>query len=151
MSRLLLSVSLLGFAAACAPAPSTSDASPVLSYTDAFVTEPVGDRDVTSGGVTLSVAGGDVALTGASSPSFDAIELHTMSMSDGQMQMRMVEKFDIADGERLELKRGGNHLMMFGIKDGVVSGETVDITLNFEASGQAMNLIVEADVRALGE
>ena len=155
MSKWLMSAAAFGLVAACSPAdaptPPASEASPVLSYSDAFVMEPIGGRDMTMGGVTLSVEGGDVTLTSASSPSFGTIELHTMAMVDDRMQMRQVENFEIADGEALELKRGGNHLMMFDVGEGVMGGETVDITFNFEADGEPMTLVVEADVRVVGE
>ena len=155
MSKWLMSAAAFGLVAACSPAdaptPPASEASPVLSYSDAFVMEPIGGRDMTMGGVTVSVEGGDVTLTSASSPSFGTIELHTMAMVDDRMQMRQVENFEIADGEALELKRGGNHMMMFDVGEGVTGGETVDITLNFEADGEPMTLVVEADVRVVGE
>jgi len=155
MYRLILGAAVLALAAACSPAdtpaPSASETGPVLSYTDAFIMEPIGARDMTMGGVTLSVEGGDVTLTSASSTSVGTIELHTMAMVEGKMQMRQVEGFDIADGDSLELKRGGNHLMMFDVGEHVVGGETVDITLNFDANGAPMTLVVEADVRVVGE
>jgi hypothetical protein len=155
MTRLFASAAVLALASACspsdAPTPPADETGPVLSYTDAFVMEPIGARDMTMGGIKLSVEGGDVVLTGASSPSIGTIELHTMAMTDGKMQMRQVESFDIADGESLELKRGGNHFMMFDVGEEVVSGETVDITLTLDADGEPMTLVVEADVRAVGE
>ena len=155
MSKWLISAAAFGLVAACSPAdaptPPASEPSPVLSYSDAFVMEPIGGRDMTMGGVTVSVEGGDETLTSASSPSFGTIELHTMAMVDDRMQMRQVENFEIADGEALELKRGGNHLMMFDVGEGVTGGETVDITLNFEADGEPMTLVVEADVSVVGE
>lgn len=155
MSRLLLSAALFSLAAACSPAdaptPPASESGPVLSYTDAFVMEPIGGRDMTMGGVTLSVEGGDVTLTSASSSSIGSIELHTMAMNDGKMQMRQVDGFEIADGESLELKRGGNHFMMFDVGEDVSGGETVDILLNFDANGEPMTLVIEADVRVVGE
>ncbi|MEC7288725.1 MAG: copper chaperone PCu(A)C, partial [Pseudomonadota bacterium] len=117
----------------------------------AFVMEPIGGRDMTMGGISLSVDGGDVTLTSASSPSIGTIELHTMAMNDGRMQMRQVESFDLADGQTLELKRGGNHFMMFDVGEDVVGGETIDITLNFDSAGAPMTLVVEADVRVVGE
>ena len=67
------------------------------------------------------------------------------------MTMRQVEGFDITDGDSLELKRGGNHMMMFDVGTDVSGGETVDITLNFDADGEPMTLVVEADVRVVGE
>lgn len=155
MSRLLASAALISLAVACSPAdaptPAAADTGPVLSYTDAFVMEPISGRDLSMGGVTLSVEGGDVTLTSASSTSIDTIEMHTMAMTDGKMQMRQVEGFEIADGESLELKRGGDHLMLFGIGSDVTGGETIDITLNFDADGEPMTLVVEADVRVVGE
>ena len=156
MLRSFVLASALSLAAACSPAdaptpPVGADSGPVLSYTDAFVMEPIGSRDMTMGGITLSVDGGDVTLTDASSTSIGTIELHTMAMNEGRMQMRQVEAFPIEDGGSLELKRGGNHFMMFDVGADVVAGETVDITLSFEADGEPMTLVVEADVRAVGE
>lgn len=156
MLRLFVSAAAMTLAAACSPAdaptpPAAEATGPVLSYTDAFVMEPIGDRDMTMGGITVSVEGGDVTLTEANSTSFGTIELHTMAMADGRMQMRQVDNFEIADGGSLELKRGGNHLMMFDVGNDVVAGETVDITLSFETAGEPMTLVVEADVRAVGE
>ena len=155
MSRILLSASILSLAAACSPAdapvPAASEIGPVLSYTDAFVMEPIGGRDMTMGGISLSVKGGDVTLISASSTSIGTIELHTMAMVDGKMQMRQVEGFDLAEGETLELKRGGKHMMMFDVGTDVTGGETVDITMNFDVDGTPMTLVVEADVRVVGE
>ncbi|MEM8615643.1 MAG: copper chaperone PCu(A)C [Pseudomonadota bacterium] len=156
MLRLISSVCLLAVIAACGPADTPSDAAtlqqegPVLSYTDAFVMEPIAGRDMTMGGVTLSVEGGDVELIGATSDAFEAIELHTMSMVDDKMQMRQVEVFEIVEGTDLELKRGGNHLMMFGIDEAVTAGETVEIALDFGTEDGDMTLIIEAEVKAIG-
>jgi hypothetical protein len=155
MTRLFASAALVALIGACspsdAPTPGATETGPVLSYTDAFVMEPIGGRDMTMGGISLSVDGGDVTLTSASSPSIGTIELHTMAMNDGRMQMRQVESFDLADGQTLELKRGGNHFMMFDVGEDVVGGETIDITLNFDSAGAPMTLVVEADVRVVGE
>lgn len=154
MTRLFALI-LVAFAAACssadAPIPAAEENGPVLSYTDAFVMEPIGGRDMTMGGVTLSVTGGDVRLTGAASDAIGAIELHTMAMADGKMQMRQVDGLNLADGETLILQRGGDHMMMFDVGNDVTSGETVDITLNFEADGAPLTLVIEADVKAVGE
>ena len=155
MIRTLVVAASLSVCAACSPSetPSvdTSETAVVLSYTDAFVMEPIGGRDLTMGGVSISVEGGDVSLLSAESEAFGAMELHTMAMVDDRMQMRKVDRFDIPDGETLELKRGGDHLMMFDVSEDIVSGESVDITLTFDASGTEQKLVIEADVRAVGE
>ncbi|MBR9833905.1 MAG: copper chaperone PCu(A)C [Alphaproteobacteria bacterium] len=158
MKPILAPLTALAILAACSPgepqAPAASgaeQAGPVLSYTDAFVVEPIAGRDMTMGGVQVSITGGDVRLVGASSDAIETIELHTMSMTDGKMRMRQVDGFDLNDGETLSLQRGGNHMMMFGLSPDIVSGETIDITLDFEADGKPMTLVIEADVRSVGE
>ncbi len=97
------------------------------------------------------VSGGDVRLVGASSDAVGTIEMHTMSMAGGTMQMRQVDGFDLADGETLSLIPGGNHFMLFGLSSDVTAGERIDILLNFDANGAPLTLVIEADVKALGE
>lgn len=155
MIRIFTAAALLSLVACSpgdAPTPPASESGPVLSYTDAFVMEPIGGRDMTMGGVSLRVDGGDVTLTGAQSASFGTVEIHTMAMEDGRMRMRPVEGgLTIKDGETLELKRGGDHFMMFDVGEDVMGGETVDITLTFETDADPLTLVVEADVRVVGE
>jgi len=155
MTRLFASTALIALATACSPAdaptPAPAEGGVVLSYTDAFVMEPIGGRDMTMGGISISVDGGDVSLISATSSAFGTVEMHTMAMVDERMQMRKVDSFEIADGSTLELKRGGNHFMMFDVSEDVVGGETVDIMLTFDAGGEEKTLVVEADVRVVGE
>lgn len=159
MIRILALTALAGLIVACTPADTdvasstmTETVQPVISMTDSFVMEPIAGRDMTMGGIKLNVVGGDVMLKSAVSPSFDAVELHTIEKVDGAMKMRHVpEGFAIEDGETLELKRGGNHFMMFGVGSDVVSGETVDMTLTFETSDGPMTLVAEMPVKAVGE
>ena len=132
--------------------PAETDSTPVLSYTDAFIMQPVAGRDMTVGGINITSEGGDVRLTGVTSDVAGTVETHTMSMEGGSMKMRPVEGFDIADGETLELKRGGNHLMLFDVSPDITPGDTANLTLNFETSdGETLTLEAEADIRALGE
>lgn len=148
----LLSLAAIILLAACQPASTGGEDGPVLSYTDAFIMAPIAGRDVTMGGIEISVEGGDVTLTGAISDIAASVETHTMAMEDGTMRMRPVESFEIADGETLVLERGGDHLMFFGVVDGVAADDTANISFTFEtASGETMTLEAEAEVRAQGE
>lgn len=154
---ILAAICAIGLSA-CSPAnspstaPATQTGSPVIGYADAFVMEPIGGRDMTMGGVTLTVTEANTRLVAASSPAFGAIELHTMAMHDGKMRMRQVEGFDIAAGESLSLKRGGNHFMMFDVADNVTGGSTVEITLEFDTGApETLKLVVPAEVRVVGE
>lgn len=147
--------------AACSPSavttPSENSQSaavtqPVIGYSEAFIMEPIGGRDMTMGGVTVTVEAADARLIGASSPEIGTIELHTMAMTDGKMRMRQVEGFDIAAGETLSLKRGSDHFMMFDVSEAVQGGETIDLTLEFEtASAETLTLVVPAEVRTIGD
>ena len=133
---------------------SSSDvdmASVTVEITDGFIMAPFGGRDVTMGGMRITVQGGDVRLIGAALPSADATELHTVSMEDGVMQMRQVDGFEIADGETVVLERGGNHLMMFGV-DSLNVGDDEEIELVLETEdGAILNISHVLTVRALGE
>lgn len=155
MTRLFTFAAIFALASACSPAdapiPKAAESGPVLSYTNAYVTEPIAGREMTTGGVILSVSGGDVRLVGASSDAIGTIEMHTMRMDSGTMKMRPVDGFDLANGETLSLIPGGHHFMLFDLSSDVTAGKSIDILLNFDADGTPMTLVIEADVKALGE
>ena len=147
-AALLLAPALL---AGCGSSEPKTDG-PVLSYNNAFIMAPIAGRDVTMGGIEISVDGGDVTLTNAISDVAGTVETHTMSMEDGTMKMRKVDSFEIADGDTLVLERGGNHLMLFDVVEGLSAGDTANLSFTFETGdGETLTLEAEADVRAQGE
>ncbi|MGB3624794.1 MAG: copper chaperone PCu(A)C [Henriciella sp.] len=156
--RVVLASLLLAPALIAACQPTSNDASaaqdgPVLSYTDAFIMAPLGGRDVTMGGIEISVTGGDVMLSGVTSEIATTVETHSMSMDNGTMRMRPVEGWQIEDGETLVLERGSDHLMFFGVEEGLAAGDTANVTFYFDVEGREEPLMLEAeaDVLALGE
>ena len=63
--------------------------------------------------------------------------LHTTSSAGGVARMRPLEDgLDIAPGSTVELKPGGNHIMLTGIHRRPAAGESIDLTLSFERSGK---------------
>ncbi|MEQ9315694.1 MAG: copper chaperone PCu(A)C [Henriciella sp.] len=140
--------------AACSEQTKPQDApaneGPVISYTDAFVMAPIAGRDVTMGGIEISVSGGDVHLMGATSPIATSVETHTMAMDGDTMRMRPVEGWQIADGETLDLDRGKDHLMIFGLTETIAPGDTVNITLSFHVEGREEPLMLEAEAEVRG-
>lgn len=75
-------------------------------------------------------------LIGGSLPIADAVEVHEMSMNDGIMKMRKLEKgLEIKPGQTVELKPGGFHLMFTGLRAGLKEGQPVKGTLVFEKAG----------------
>ena len=75
-------------------------------------------------------------LLGASSPAAERIELHLMAMEGDVMRMRQVESVELPPGGRVELKPGGLHLMLMGLKQPLQAGQAVPLTLRFEKAGE---------------
>ena len=66
----------------------------------------------------------------------ETVELHTHDMEGGMMKMRQVEVIEVpAEGEVL-LKPHGLHVMLFGLKQPLVDGESFDLTVVFEKAGE---------------
>lgn len=145
--------------AACSPgdAPppeATAAEAPasILEVRDAYVSLPAPGRDMAGGGLVLTVKGEPMRLVGAASDIAESVELHTMSMEDGVMRMRKVDGLDVSEAAPLELKRGGNHLMFFGVRPDLAAGETADIVLTLTgADGAEQTLVAEAEIREFGE
>ncbi|HSK39088.1 MAG TPA: copper chaperone PCu(A)C [Arenibaculum sp.] len=86
-------------------------------------------------------------LVAARSPAAERVEFHTHLMEDGIMRMRPVPVIEVPPAGKVELKPGGYHLMLLGLKRPLVEGESFPITLSFEHAG---TLQVEAVVASIG-
>lgn len=71
----------------------------------------------------------------------DHMELHTHKHENGKMMMRQVSSIDVPAQSKVELKPGGLHIMLMGLKKPLKEGEIVPVSLTFE-SGQALELQV---------
>ena len=140
---------LLAACGASAPAAGNSETAATdtaIEVRDAFIVQPPEGRDVTGGGLYVSVTGAPVTLIGASTPAAGKVEMHTMSMENDMMQMRKVESFPVSEGSPLVLERGGNHLMLFGTGP-LEAGSLVDLTLTFtDESGTEIKVDTKAEV-----
>ena len=89
-------------------------------------------------------------LVAASSPVADVVEIHEMAMDNNVMRMRAVPGLDLPPGKAVELKPGGFHVMLMGLKQQIKEGETVPVTLVVEGKdGKRETVEVKAPVRAL--
>lgn len=61
------------------------------------------------------------------SAAFGAIEIHEMHELDGVLKMRPRPHLEIAPGQRLELKPGGLHLMLFRPRAGLADASLIEI------------------------
>jgi copper(I)-binding protein len=78
-------------------------------------------------------------LVGARSPLAERVELHTHVMESGMMRMQQVAAIDLPPGERVRLEPGGLHLMLFGLRQPLVAGQQLPLTLELE-SGETLEL-----------
>ncbi len=72
------------------------------------------------------------ALVSASSAAADAVELHTHTHVDGVMQMRQVEKIDLAPKSTTHLQPGGLHIMLIGLKAPLNMDDKVLVNLKLD-------------------
>jgi periplasmic copper chaperone A len=86
------------------------------------------------------------ALVGGSSPAAEVVELHTHTMEGGMMRMRQVDKIDIPAGGDVSLQPGGLHVMLIGLKQNLVPGQDIPLTLKFEDGSE---VTVQAPVKKL--
>jgi periplasmic copper chaperone A len=85
-----------------------------------------------------------VVLRGAETPMAGAVEIHETVRAGDVMRMRRVEGLEIPARTRVELKPGGTHLMLLGLKEMPREGTEVEIALHFEgAAGQTVDAAVK--------
>lgn len=78
-------------------------------------------------------------LVGAKSPAAAMVQVHAHIEEGGIMKMREVEAgLPVPAGGTHALSRGGDHVMLMGLKQELVDGETVPLTLVFEVAGEVM-------------
>lgn len=93
----------------------------------------------------------DARLLAAASPVADAVEIHEMTMQDHVMKMHPIGALDLPAGKAVELKPGGYHVMLLGLKAQLKEGDSVPLTLTIEnRDGSRQTLEVKAPVRPLG-
>ena len=79
----------------------------------------------------------DDRLIGASTPVAQVTQIHTHIDDNGIMKMREIEGgLPVAAGQMHELARGGDHVMLMGVTEDLVQGETIPLTLIFENAGE---------------
>ncbi|MGB0747830.1 MAG: copper chaperone PCu(A)C [Magnetospiraceae bacterium] len=78
----------------------------------------------------------DDQVVAAASDVAKRVELHTHKMDGGVMRMRQVPGIPVPAGGTADLKPGGFHVMLMGLNDPLVEGESFTVTLTFENAGE---------------
>lgn len=101
---------------------------------------------INAGYLRLDNAGTAAAtLTGAESPRFARIEMHSSELQNGMIAMRRENAVEIPAGGSAAFSPGALHLMLFDGNPAPVAGESIPLTLIF-ADGRRVE--VSAAVRA---
>jgi copper(I)-binding protein len=104
---------------------------------DAFAPASIGAAK--SGAIYFTIineTGSGDRLIAVSTPAARKAELHSTKHEDGVMKMRKMPALDVPAGGQAELKKGGNHVMLFGLTEPLKEGDTVSLTLTFETAGE---------------
>jgi periplasmic copper chaperone A len=102
-------------------------------------------------GVDLTITSKQAAeLVGVSSAVCKTVELHSMTSESGMMKMREVKAIDLPSGKRVNLREGGYHLMLTGLKAPLKAGVSVPLTLDIKvANDRIVKVETMAEVKPL--
>ena len=73
----------------------------------------------------------DIAITSANSDIAEKNELHTHIKENKMMKMMKIEKLVVPAKSSLELKSGGDHVMLMGLKKELKAGDEINLELRF--------------------
>ena len=115
---------------------------------DAWARASLGQTGTSAVYMTLEVNGdqGD-RLVAAATPVAAGAELHTHTVEDGVARMRPVAAIEIAPGAPTVLAPGGLHIMLTGLSEKLVEGDSLPLSLTFEHGG---TIELEVPIRGVG-
>lgn len=81
----------------------------------------------------------DRVLVGASSAVAEAVELHTVIQQQGASTMQRLKQLAVPKQDCVMFEPGGNHIMFIGLKQPLVLGQVVKVSLQF-ANGDTLDV-----------
>ena len=140
---------LLRAIALCLLAAAAQGAAAQTTVKDAWVRGTVEPQRATGAFMKITSAQGG-KLVAVESPVAGVVEVHAMSMQGDVMSMHAVPDPALPPGRTVDLKPGGYHVMMMGLKQALKAGDVVPLTLVIEGKdGKRETIEVKASVRAL--
>jgi copper(I)-binding protein len=117
---------------------------------DAWVRGTVPAQKTTGAFVTLTSTE-DAKVVGARSPAAKRTEIHASMLMGGVNHMHSVDSIALPAGKAVELKPGGNHVMLMELARPIQGKEPVPIYFTIEGKdGKRTELEVKAQVKPLG-
>ena len=150
---LLLAVFVLLFVVACGASPesgtSSENDSPQIK-----VMEPWSRPSPMTAGngavymMLMNEGGNTDTLVSVETDVAEVVELHETKMENDVMKMSPIEGgIEVPGGGSAELKPGGMHVMLINLKEELVPGKKISLTLNFAKSTP---MKIEAEIREMG-
>lgn len=102
-----------------------------VSITDAWVRANAPGQTVGAAYMTFKSAQ-DSTLVSVETAVAGSVEIHSMTMDNGVMKMRMLDELVLKAGKSERLAPGGFHLMLFDLKKPLKTGENVTFKLSFK-------------------
>jgi copper(I)-binding protein len=119
----------------------------LVKVDEAWVRATKPGQEVAAGYMTLT-SNQDVSLFKVESDDIGKVEIHSMSMNNDVMEMRMLNEVTLEKDKPYKLEPGGFHLMLFDIKKPLTAGNNVKFKLYFkEATGKTSTLEVSSPIR----
>ncbi len=136
-SSLLVAATCMGGAAhaqtasVTAPVATTATASAPVAVDSGWARATVPGQKA-SGAYMRLTAPQATRLVRIETPAAGVSEVHEMQMDGDVMKMRALSGLDLPAGKAVELKSGGNHVMLMDLKAPLVKGASLPLTLVFK-------------------
>lgn len=118
---------------------------------NAWVRNTLPGQSVSAAYMTLTSQQKDANLISIESDVSDSVEIHSMSMQNGVMKMRMLKQLPLTTGKPYKLAPGGYHLMLFDLKKPLSPGDKVNFVLTFKSGQHEQKQTLTALVQSVDE
>jgi hypothetical protein len=114
---------------------NTQAAAPAIKVTDAWSRATVAGQGTGAVYLTVANGGGEDQLMSVSTPAGES-SIHSSTTENGVMRMRPLNDLPIPAKSTVELKPGGTHIMIMGLRAPLTAGSSFPLDLKFNKSGQ---------------
>lgn len=127
---------------------TTIHADETVSVTHAWVRAAVPGQRVA--GAYLEISSAEPSkLVAASSPAAGSVEIHSMRLKNGVMEMRQLESLELPAKQTVKLEPGGLHIMLLDLKRPLKPGDKVPLRLTLQRIDRSRTVVeIQAEVRS---
>lgn len=146
---LIFCLLIVGTVAISCEKESLSSNNANVEFENAFVVAPPKGRTFTLGGFTVTSKMDQLYLVSISTDRAKSVEMHDVTVTNGIMKMRKVNRMAFTSDEPLYLEKGGKHLMLFDIDPNLKIGDKITLEVMVEDSLGDTNVYeIEAEFRS---